>query len=377
MQIFIANQFTTFLAGSRNLIKSSHHRPSAKMASMTNSNSTLDEALEALSGAAANFANGNTNHAPMVVETLTVLGHDQAILPWIDNYRPMLGDRPSSRPALQGDWREALGKRDLWPEWVALFQAELAERPWPEVLNLWIEHLAPGFSGEATHGIIRTAHAVRALGARETKPRLNELADALAYWAATFHDFKMVAPSSYRFGIKQALAQVPPLEVSRAGNITETLGRVDMLPPFAPVTNLYQGGAKPLDDLSVLTEHFAGLYLANAHDPGRVFALLHALTGPSALRLLAPHISQANTELLMRFAWQTAAAVQGIWSRDKATQIEDGAETDAAEDLIDAAVNSGAAHAIKFTEACLREHALNPQPVYLAAAKDAIGRLDG
>ena len=40
------------------------------------------------------------------------------------------------------------------------------------------------------------------------------------------------------------------------------------------------------------------------------------------------------------------------------------------EDLIDSAVATGDEHAIKFTEACLREHALNPKPVYLAAARD-------
>jgi hypothetical protein len=31
--------------------------------------------------------------------------------------------------------------------------------------------------------------------------------------------------------------------------------------------------------------------------------------------------------------------------------------------------------ALKFTEACLREHRLNPQPVYLAAAEDWAARL--
>ena len=366
------------------------------MSSETSPSGILDEALEALSGAASDFENGNSNQAPMVVETLATLEQPQAIIPWLDGYRPGLPERPSARPALQGDWREALGKLELWPDWVGLFRNELAENPWREVLDRWVERLAPGLSGEATHGIIRTAHAARALETLETEPRLNELADALAYWAASFHDFKMVAPAGYRFGIKQALAQVPRLEVSRAGNITDTLTRVDMQPLFAPVLNLYQGGAKPLDDLSTLTEHFAGLYLANAHDPGRVFALIHAVTGPSALRLLAPHITQANTELLLHYAWQTAVAIQAVWARDKIKPVDDAAESGSAENLIDAAVSSGAAeesavvrdlvqaavesgaaHSIKFTEACLREHALNPQPVYLAAAKDAIGRLDG
>ncbi len=47
----------------------------------------------------------------------------------------------------------------------------------------------------------------------------------------------------------------------------------------------------------------------------------------------------------------------------------------AVDDLIDRAVSNGDTHVIKFTEACLREHALNPEPVYLLAAHDAVERL--
>ena len=43
--------------------------------------------------------------------------------------------------------------------------------------------------------------------------------------------------------------------------------------------------------------------------------------------------------------------------------------------LIDREVATVDEHAIKFTEACLREYALNPQQVYLAAAKDATEKL--
>ena len=38
---------------------------------------------------------------------------------------------------------------------------------------------------------------------------------------------------------------------------------------------------------------------------------------------------------------------------------------------IDRAVATGDEHAIKFTEACVREDALNPEPVYLMAARHA------
>ena len=37
-----------------------------------------------------------------------------------------------------------------------------------------------------THGIIRCGHAARALDDAVTAPRLGELADALAYWAARY-----------------------------------------------------------------------------------------------------------------------------------------------------------------------------------------------
>jgi hypothetical protein len=49
----------------------------------------------------------------------------------------------------------------------------------------------------------------------------------------------------------------------------------------------------------------------------------------------------------------------------------------AADELAAAAAATLDAHAIKFTEACLREYALNPSPVYLVAAADATERLRG
>jgi hypothetical protein len=43
--------------------------------------------------------------------------------------------------------------------------------------------------------------------------------------------------------------------------------------------------------------------------------------------------------------------------------------------LIDRALSTGDEHAIKLTEACLREHALESRPVYLQTASHAINRL--
>jgi hypothetical protein len=337
----------------------------------------LDEAFQAISRTAPDFENGNTNHAPMVAETLDAIGHGERILGWLDAYRNQLGERPPGTPSIDGDWRESLGHAALWPGWVSLFREELSELPWTEVLDVWASRLAPGISGAATHGLIRTAHAVRALGQAETQPRLDELADALAYWAATYHTFGAAPPPEPRhFSLANALSMVPDLNPSTEGNIDQTLGRLDGDTRFAPAINLLGTGPDPLTDLSALTQRFAEVYLANAHEPRRVFALVHAVTGPSALRLLSPHVTKSTRELLLLYAWQTVAAIYAIWGKERQPpRLEEA--TVGQDDLLDAALANGAAHSIKFAEACLREYACNPRPVYLAATGDAAGRLTG
>jgi hypothetical protein len=49
----------------------------------------------------------------------------------------------------------------------------------------------------------------------------------------------------------------------------------------------------------------------------------------------------------------------------------DGAKIRDVDELIDRAIASGDEHAIKFTEVCLREYALNPNPAFFAAAEHA------
>lgn len=341
-------------------------------------NDVLDEALEAISRTAPDLQNGNSDHAPMVAETLVTIGHGDFVPRWVDRYRRELDtqERPSERPPLDGDWREALGKPQRWAEWVALFRRELSEQPWHDVLDPWAARLAPGLSGEAAHGLIRTAHAARALGHSETEPRKNELADAMAYWAATYHDFGPAPPKLEHFALSDALAQVPDLNPPPGSNIDKTLAGLDGSPEFAPVINLLGTSRDPLADLSALTERFAYVYLRNAHDPARVFAVVHAVTGPSALRLLAPHVTKSTRELLLLYAWQTAAAIYAIWAKDRDTpKVPD--EDVSTEYLTEAAIANGGAHAIKFAEACLREYEHNPLPVYRAAAADAVLRLKG
>src|SRR5260370_27652217 len=54
---------------------------------------SLDDALDSLSGYGNALANGNFNHAPMVAEALCALGRPEAVMPWLERYRPRLVPR--------------------------------------------------------------------------------------------------------------------------------------------------------------------------------------------------------------------------------------------------------------------------------------------
>jgi hypothetical protein len=125
--------------------------------------------------------------------------------------------------------------------------------------------------------------------------------------------------------------------------------------------------------ISELTETFARIYLAN---PRGLVAFVHAVTAPSALRLLAPYLAEPDARLAARYAWQACAAIYAWYAtRPPPSPSARTPSTEAPDDLIDRALAAGGAHTIKFTEACLREYALNPQPVYLLAARDAAERV--
>ena len=105
-------------------------------------------------------------------------------------------------------------------------------------------------------------------------------------------------------------------------------------------------------------------------------AFVHAVTAPSALRLLTPYLTDADARLAARYAWQACAAIYAWYATTSPPSASDFTPpTEAPEALIDRAVAAGGAHTIKFTEACLREYALHPTAVYLVAARDAAERV--
>jgi hypothetical protein len=251
------------------------------------------------------------------------------------------------------------------------------ERPWKDVPAEWMPRLAPGVIAAAFHGVIRTAHAVRSLDARETRARRRELAEGLGYWAATYEALpESPAAAGHRTPLA-AMPEVPSLPAERQihnGNITDRLAPLDRYAPFAGVANMVDANGDASGFISNLTETFAAVYLENV-PPGSVITYIHTVTGPSAIRLLLPHLDANARAALLRYGWQGAAALYaasgGKWSSPAPPPAPKGDR----EDLVDRALATGDEHAIKFTEACLREYALNPKPVYLAAARAAVTSL--
>jgi hypothetical protein len=338
----------------------------------------LDGALDEIAPCGIELTNGNSNHAPMVVETLCALGYPEAVTPWLARYRERMLPRPA--PARRIDaaaWQDALGRRERFTDWALFFAEALQEAPWPAVLELWVDRLAPGFCAAATHGPIRVGHAARALGERDTPARRRELADALAGWAATWQQLPTPDDDAGTLSPRAAIAQVPlvPAERRRGGNIVAGLQALGDFPDFASAAGRLDSSGPPAAVLAEAAEVLARVYLANARDIGTTIAFIHAVTSHAALGNLLPYLSEATARRALRQAWQAGCGLYACYGGATA-MAEDIAPVDAdADELADRAVGHGDEHVIKFTEACLARHRIAPSPAYLAAAAHVTGML--
>lgn len=336
---------------------------------------SLDEALDLLRDTGPEFGGGFSNHGPMAAEALFQLERGDAVVPWIERYRRRLQPAPSTSSQVdRASWREALGDFRRAGDWVAFFRRELSKSPWKAVLAEWIPILAPGMVAAAMHGIIRTAHATRSLAAEETPARVDELANGLGYWAARYHELPGADAPHGELTPSQALPSVALLPAPPQGGRLIMDGLVSLQDDsrFSAVTGLVATSGDASAFISELTLTFAGVCLKNAQGFGKAVTFIHTVTGPSAIRLLLPHLPDGASEPLLRYAWQAAAAIYCAFGSAIDPSAQRGPFDTA--DLVDRAVATGDEHVIKFTDACLREHAINPHALYLNAVSDAIGR---
>jgi hypothetical protein len=338
----------------------------------------LDDALTVFAGTAPSYgAVGLANHGPMAAEALAHLGRHDAIPAWVTQYRARLDVAPPpARPLTEAEWPAALGRSERFPAWLALFEREIADRPVAAVVGEWAPRLLPGSVGAATHGLIRTGHALRGLGDVDTPPRRLEVANALAFWASSYRELPGPPLLIGREGVVDALADLPylPEDAPRPMLISDRVAAVgDIADEFEQAVASLGWTGSAVDLLDQLATGGALAYLRNA-DSGEVIGLLHAVTSPLASELLLPWLAEEDRDAALGYVWQAAAALHVAYDVDRlaAAPTETPPSTDV---LVERAVASADEHAIKLTEAALRSFDRTGDPALLLAAADASRRL--
>ncbi len=264
------------------------------------------DAHDALRSIQARFAsgdpelpNGFAEHAPMGAEALLALGAEPAaVVRWASRHQPVVLDEAG--PTAQH--RRAL-------------QSELSRRAWADVVRSEVAVLAPRLGAHLFHGLIRTAHAVRAMDRGADDAGLAELATALAAWRTWGHPGRGDADGS-----------------AAAARVADPRGAI--------LDAARRGAGAFVTAPSIMT--------------------LHAVTAPMAFLLLTDVLDD-----------ETVAAGVAALQRTHARHAEPGplrgAEPPTSAQLA-ALADQWDAHPAKLVEAALRAHALTGDGVFLDAA---------
>lgn len=351
-------------------------------------NDVLDEGLSRLAATGPEFRGGLSNHGPMAAEALVRLGRADAVEHWLDGYLKRLEDTPKPGDRVtDATWRDALGKLNRVADWEVYLRAQLAQEPWRDVLARWWPRLLPGVAAGATHGIIRTSHAARSLAdsgqagagvhghvlaqAGDAGQRRDELARALAYWAASYLELPLAGHPDGRLDAAEAIRALPVLdEAVQGGLITARLtAGLPRVPGLDVAVAALRPPADAQRDLRDLAGAFTRVFLAYGRRQPITF--LHAVTAPVAAYSALPSLPAALARPTYDALWQVGAALYAVHAGGLSPEPLPAASPSTPEDLADRAVATGDEHAIKLTEACLRLHAETPDPVFLHAAARA------
>ncbi len=334
-----------------------------------------DDALRILTGTSPEYG-GRTNHGATVAMDLIELDRSDAVLPWVQRYRHRLEARLATKKVLnRHNYHVALGVMGRASDWVAFFQRELVEHNWQVVLNNWVPRLAPGLAGVAGNGLLRVAHAIKSLEAGDTKLRKAELAEGLGYWAARYLKLPGI-PGGAGSGSctpAEALESIKwqhRTDLPEFGQISEGLRGLRGFAPFSGVINLVSMPGDPEEHIASITTVFVRLFLAHRESRAAQLPFIKAGTVTSAIRLLLPHLDREHRTLLLRYTWQFAGALYAVFGRTTPAEPHDHAAEDSGQ-IGTQAVATGNEFIIQYTAACLREHAVAPNPDYLLAAAHA------
>ncbi|MEU6019955.1 questin oxidase family protein [Micromonospora sp. NPDC047134] len=342
--------------------------------------SELDEAYQRVRLSGPERNGWLSNHAPMAVEAMARHGHGEALHRWLDGYADRLEDRPRGiAPIAADEWRDPLGDPVRTGDWLDYFDRELADEPWRQVLARWWPRLLPGIAAGATHGVIRVGHAVRALLEQETAPRVAELGQGLAYWAARWQPLAPPGAGPYRAtDPRTALDAVPRVPDQRFG-IRSRLAQLADLPGWPAAAGAVPYLEEPVGqttDEDDVPARLAGIVHAavvrhGTHGYAEPVMLVHAATAPNAVLRTLPALPGTLWAASLAAAWAATAAVTAAYAPATGHPAPPAAPDVGPAEVMRRAVDSAGAHAIKFADTALDAYAGTSDTTVLAASLHA------
>lgn len=339
---------------------------------MMNHAGTLDEAYERLHRTGPEWGGNLANHGPMAAEVLARRGRSDQVNDWLDSYLSRLDEMPSpANPVTDGNWRESLGGHVA--DWTVYMSRQVTEQPWRDVLATWWPRLLPGIAAGATHGVIRTGHAVRTLLAEdESAAAVTELAHGLAYWAARARPVPGVtAPSGIR-SPAEALDAIPRIAEQR-GPIRARLARLTSTPGWTDAVTGLAPAATPGQAADMLAELVTAATLRYLRDgASSPVLLIHAATAPNAVLHTLPALPDELWAPSLTAAWAASAAITATYAAQAASPAVHRPVPPTAGDpvteILDLAVRHGDEHVIKFSDTAAEAYIRSGNPGTLAAA---------
>jgi hypothetical protein len=321
----------------------------------------LTEAYERFSSTGPEWGQDQlTNHGPMATEVLVRRGHAEDVPSWVDSYLRRLDELPAATSRITADnWREAMGDGRRIGDWTAYFSDQVEEQPWRDILATWWPRLLPGIVAGATHGVIRTGHAVRTLLAEEQNTTAAlELARGLAFWAARAlqvpqADQAAAAPAG-RLDAAAALDSVPRIP-SQAGTVAARFGQLPKLSGWTRSLAALRTAADPDDAqrlLASLVDAATLRYLTDGH--ASPVLLVHTATAPNAVLHSLPALPREMWATSLSAVWAASAAITATYApaqpAPRETLPSGPDDSDAVAGIIDRAAAHGDEHVIKFTD---------------------------
>lgn len=337
--------------------------------------SPLDRLLVAHADALPERAGAGANHYPMATEALEALGHEAAIEEaWVRGASGYAGE-PGRTGALDPRARDALGDYDgRFGDWLDHFRGELVRAPWREVVGPWASRLAPGLVAATFHGLIRTAHAVRALRRADTPARRGELAVGLAYWAARHVELPVregspPGPADLRAALQGVehpwLADTEDVPFDA---VLARLQEVALAPPVEPAPPGELPSTEVRAQLALLVREAALAFLEMLVQERHRIWLLHTITGPAAIDLLLPEVEAVGARYLVAHARQAVVALHAAYGAPYTPGAHLRTAPGQWPDLIGQAARSGSVHTIKLLEALQRFDPTVGDPLYRSVA---------